>query len=78
MDKFLEEILQLEQATTIKTTREYVGTRKLIPPAALNCRVFKPSILFKSFILIFTAGLIILAIFKTFQLKNQRILGLAG
>ncbi len=70
MDNFLEEILQVEQGSAIKATGEYVGTRKLIVTVALNYKAFKPSILFKSFILIFIAGLIILAIFKTFQPKK--------
>jgi uncharacterized membrane protein len=70
MDNFLEEILQAEQGSAIKATREYVGTRKQIDTAALKNKTFKPSILFKSFVLIFIAGLIVLAIFKTFQPKK--------
>jgi hypothetical protein len=79
MDNFLEEILLAERGSTIKSTREYVGMQKLIATPAFNYRVFKPSILFKSFVLIFIAGLIILAIFKTFQQKkltNSEIGGL--
>jgi hypothetical protein len=40
MNNFLQEILQAEQGNVIKTTREYIGTRKLTATAALNHRVF--------------------------------------
>lgn len=79
MDKFLEDIRQTEQAWSIKTTRDYIGSRKIEPPQPLASKIFKPSIVFKLFALFFLAVIPGIVIIKTVihkSLTNSEIGGL--
>jgi hypothetical protein len=79
MDKFLEDIRQTEQAWSIKTTRDYVGSRKIEPPQPLASKIFKPSIVFKLFALFFLAiipAIVSIKIIKQKGLTNSEIGGL--
>ena len=69
-DTFLEDIKRLEIATSLKTTSEYLGRRKLQPHKPIQSKQFKPSVAFKCFIVLFITGLLAMAIWGTFQPKK--------
>ena len=70
----------MEQGGSIKTTREYIGSRNININPTLPYKEFKPNIFFKSIVLIFVLGIFAIAVFKTFQpksLTNSEIGGLS-
>ena len=70
MDNFLEGIKQAEEGLVIKTTHEYIGSRKIAPATPLTFKKFRTSIFFKLLGLSLPVGLLVVAIFFTFQPRS--------
>ena len=78
MDNFLEDIRLAENAWSIKTTRDYVGMRKISPPEPISFKIFKPGIVLKLAVVLLSAipVIVILALVRQKTVTGNEIAGL--